>query len=187
MQDELLQMRYRSNSIYISSDMLQQLLNLFKLPTSRADIVVMFYRRVTDWVGLQHKLMNWLSHDVFAVAVAARIGLTVAFDDFSLVGYYDLQLTVEDHRALLKRIITQANDGIGLEIHDWVHDGIQDDYPREWGDAHVEVPRRSYVTFRVCCSEQLVHAITRAAACALPQDWSTLQPAGAYPRPAFLL
>ena len=84
MQHELLKLRYRSNSIYLQSEMLHQLLHLFKLPSQRADIVVMFYFRVTDWVGLQHKLMNWLSDDVFVTAVGARIGFTVAFDDFFL-------------------------------------------------------------------------------------------------------
>ncbi len=177
MQHELLKLRYRSNSIYLQSEMLHQLLHLFKLPSQRADIVVMFYFRVTDWVGLQHKLMNWLSDDVFVTAVGARIGFTVAFDDFSLVGYYDLQLELQDHRKLLKRILIQTNDAIGFEIHDWVYDGVRDDYPVQWV-AHVDIPRKSFVTFRVCCSAQLVHAVTRACAPALPADWGTLQPAG---------
>jgi hypothetical protein len=98
-------MRHRSNSMCIQSGMLHQLLNLFKLPTSRSDIVVMLYRRVTDWIGLQRRLQNWLSQEVFASTVEARIGFSVAFDDFSLVGYYDLQLAVADHRSFLKRVL----------------------------------------------------------------------------------
>ena len=178
MQHELLQMRRRSNSIYIRSGMLHQLLNLFKLPNSRLDLVVMFYRRVTDWIGLQRKLQDWLSFDVFENSVGKRIGFPVAFDDFSLVGYYDLQLTVADNRNLLKRILLQANDSMGLSVVDWVHDGVADDYPKEWGELHAEVPRTSYVTFRVCCSAQLVDAIEKAAKSAIPDDWGTLQPAG---------
>jgi hypothetical protein len=178
MQHELLQMRRRSNSIYIRSDMLHQLLNLFKLPNSRSDLVVMFYRRVIDWVGLQRKLQAWLSFDVFENAVQKRLGFPVAFDDFSLVGYYDLQLEVGDQRDLLKRILVQASDNIGVTVCDWVHDGVADDYPKEWGEPDVELPRTSYVTFRVCCSAQLLDAIKKAAKTAIPDDWGTLQPAG---------
>ncbi len=158
--------------------MLHQLLNLFKLPTSRSDIVLMFYRRVTDWIGLQRKLHNWLSQESFANAVEARIGLCVAFDDFSLVGYYDLQLAVKDHRKFLKRILIHANDGMGLSVHDWVYDGIQDDYPKEWGAALADIPQNSYATFRVCFSPELVDSINKVVGGAVPRDWATLQPAG---------
>jgi hypothetical protein len=179
MQHELLLMRHRSNSIYLSSDMLHQLLNLVKLPTSRSDLAVMFYNRVTDWIGLQRKLQNWLSYDVYASVVERRIGIPVAFDDFSLVGYYDLQLNVDDHRNLLKRLLMSINDGIGLDVHDWVYDGVADDCPREWGGEHVEIPRNSYATFRISCSAQLLDSIKNCAGAAIPKDWSTLQPAGA--------
>jgi Ran GTPase-activating protein (RanGAP) involved in mRNA processing and transport len=177
---ELRNMRHRSNSICITSDMLHQLLNLFKLPTSRADIVLMFYRRVIDWIGLQRKLYNWLPQELFVSAVENRIGLSVAFDDFSLVGYYDLQLAVQDHRDFLKRVIMQASDDFGLSVHDWVYDGIQDDCPMAWGQEGVEIPKNSYATFRVCCSPQLVDAVRQAGGGAIPSDWPALQPPGAF-------
>jgi hypothetical protein len=161
--------------------MLHQLLNLVKLPTSRSDLAVMFYNRVTDWIGLQRKLQNWLSSDVYASVVERRIGFPVAFDDFSLVGYYDLQLNVDDHRILLKRLLASINAGIGLDVHDWVYDGVADDCPREWGEEHVEIPRNSYATFRISCSAQLLDSIKNCAGAAIPKDWSALQPAGAAP------
>jgi hypothetical protein len=111
-------------------------------------------------------------------AVETRIGFSVAFDDFSLVGYYDLQLAGKDHRNFLKRVLTQANDEIGLSVHDWVYDGIQDEYPKEWGEALVDIPTNSYVTFRVCFSPELLDSIKRAGGDSLPKDWVTLQPAG---------
>ena len=178
MQHELLKMRHRSNSMCIQSGMLHQLLNLFKLPTSRSDIVVMLYRRVTDWIGLQRRLQNWLSQELFASTVEARIGFSVAFDDFSLVGYYDLQLAVEDHRSFLKRVLVLANDQIGLSVHDWVYDGVQDDYPAEWAGAVVEIPRNSFCTFRICYSASLLDSISNAARGVVPKDWAALQPEG---------
>ncbi len=73
---------------------------------------------------------------------------------------------------LLKRIPVQTKIAIGFEIHDWVCDGVRDDCPMEWG-VHVELPKISFfLTFRVCCSAWLLHAVTRAAASVLTTHWA---------------
>ena len=62
-------------------------------------------------------------------------------------------------------------DAIGFEIHDRVCDGVRDDCRMEWG-VHVELPKISFLKFRLYCSTQLLHAVTRAAASLLPTNWA---------------
>ena len=119
----------------------------------RAELCVALFARTIDWRAY-HYVLRYAGPQACHIATH-RIGrLNVFFDGASCaVGYWRLDLTLNDERYIMQELLQLATDEQGQNLVDCEYNGVPFDIPASW--AETEVPRTGEISLFYVRTQQV--------------------------------
>uniref|UniRef100_A0A7S0EFP6 EF-hand domain-containing protein n=1 Tax=Hanusia phi TaxID=3032 RepID=A0A7S0EFP6_9CRYP len=174
-QRQVVVLRRWSNLHYFTCSQARVLLHRFKNDATCAEVFVILFRRVVDWLGWPAILAD-LRPSVVEV-IRYRVGAANLFELAAAVGYYELALAVPDERWVMLQLVDASVKEPGINMVETTLNGISFDVPSSWIK---DVPRDGLVTLYYCripeTVDKFLQDVSSSSPSALPPDF--YQPVG---------
>ena len=108
--------RLKSNTCFFCCEQVARLLRKLTLPVLRVEMCIIAFARTIDWHNFKYILDSMTVGE--ASSLQSRLGLINLWDESMAVGYYDLDLSLSEHRWVCLELLLLVYEKAGGKLTD---------------------------------------------------------------------